>query len=171
MDVFEAIERRFSCRSYKDTPIERQKLERLLDAARLAPSAKNFQDWRFVVVTEPALKAELAAAANDQKFVKNCGAVIVACSVSDYVMSCGQGIAPIDVSIALEHIALEAVELGLGTCWIGAFVPSQVKRILGIPAVAQIIDLMTVGYPADRQPGRTKRQPIEQIASFERWDF
>ena len=100
MDVYEAIKRRYSCRNYQDRPIEQKKLDRVLEAARLAPSAKNLQDWRFVVVTEESTKQKIAKAAREQMFIAKAGAIIVACSNSDYIMSCGQPIAGIDVAIA-----------------------------------------------------------------------
>jgi len=170
MDVFEAVSRRYSCRSYQARAIEDEKLASVLEAARLAPSAKNLQDWRFVVVTDESMKEKLAEAANGQKFIATAGAVIVACSVSDYTMSCGQAIGPIDVSIALEHIALQATNLGLATCWIGAFSPDKVRRILGIPDDIEIIDLMPIGYPADSKPA-ARREAIERIVCYEKWCF
>lgn len=170
MEVFDAISKRYSCRSYTKTPIESGKLARVLEAARLAPSAKNLQDWRFVVVTDPETRAELSEAANNQPFVAACGAVIVACSTSDEVMRCGQAIGPIDISIALEHIALQAVEEGLGTCWVGSFYPEKVRPILGIPEDVAVIELMAIGYPADKQPKR-RREPLEEIVSYEKWGF
>ena len=170
MDVFEAIRKRYSCRSYEARPIEQEKLARVLEAARLAPSAKNFQDWRFVVVTDSDTKAKLAEAANNQKFVGTAAAIIVACSNSSHVMTCGQAIGPIDVAIALEHIALQAATEGLGTCWIGSFYPEKVRAVLGIPDDIAIIELMTIGYPADsRKP--PKREPIDKIVCYERWQF
>ncbi len=170
MDVFQAIIQRYSCRSYDPRPIEPEKLTKLLEAARFAPSARNCQDWRFVVVTDPDTRTKLCEAACDQKSFTEAPAAIVACSNSDHVMRCGQPVAPIDVAIALEHIALVAVELGLATCWIGSFYPDKVKAILGIPANISIIELMTVGYPADLRP-TPKRQPLETIACFEKWGF
>ncbi|MHC4511182.1 MAG: nitroreductase family protein, partial [Planctomycetota bacterium] len=98
------------------------------------------------------------------------GAIIVACSNSDYVMRCGQAIAPIDVAIALEHICLHATELGLGTCWIGSFEPAKVRQILSIPDDIAIIELMAVGYPADSKP-RPKREPMDKIVCYETWTF
>lgn len=170
MDVFEAIRKRYSCRSYEARPIEQEKLARVLEAARLAPSAKNFQDWRFVVVTDSDTKAKLAEAANNQKFVGTAAAIIVACSNSSHVMTCGQAIGPIDVAIALEHIALQAATEGLGTCWIGSFYPEKVRAVLGIPDDIAIIELMTIGYPADsRKP--PKREPIDKIVCYEKWQF
>ena len=170
MDVFQAIIQRYSCRSYDPRPIEPEKITKLLEAARFAPSARNRQDWRFVVVTDPDTKAKLSKAAYDQRSLIEAPVVIVACSNSDNVMRCGQPVAPIDVAIALEHIALQATELGLATCWIGSFYPDKVKAILDIPPDISIIELMTVGYPADLQP-TTKRQPLETIACFEKWAF
>jgi len=170
MDIFEAIKKRYSCRAYQDKAIEPDKLARVLEAARLAPSAKNLQDWRFVVVTDSDTKAQLAEAANNQKFVGTAAAILAACSTRDHVMRCGQPVGPIDVSIALEHIALQAVAEGLGTCWIGSFYPDKVRSILGMPNDTVIIELMTIGYPADRQPP-TKREPIENIVCYEKWRF
>jgi len=170
MDVFEAIEKRYSCRAYQDRAIEPEKLDRVLEAARLAPSARNFQDWRFVVVRDAATRARLVAAANNQEFVGSAPVIIVACSNSDYVMRCGQAVAPIDVAIALEHIALQATAEGLATCWIGSFFPDKVRSILGIPQDIQIIELMPIGYPAGECPAK-KREPVDKIVCYDKWQF
>jgi len=170
MDVFEAIEKRYSCRAYQDRAIEPEKLDRVLEAARLAPSARNFQDWRFVVVRDAATRARLVAAANNQEFVGSAPVIIVACSNSDYVMRCGQAVAPIDVAIALEHIALQATAEGLATCWIGSFFPDKVRSILGIPQDIQIIELMPIGYPAGECPTK-KREPVDKIVCYDKWQF
>lgn len=170
MTVLETIRKRYSCRAYLEKSIERQKLDTILEAARLAPSAKNFQDWRFVVVTEKKTKREVASATNRPEVFEKAGAIIAACSNSNFVMKCGQAIGPIDVAIALEHICLQATELGLGTCWIGSFEPEKIRRILGIPDDIVIVELMAVGYPADSKP-EPKREPIEKIACYEKWTF
>jgi len=170
MDVFQAISQRYSCRSYQDKPIEDEKIARVLEAARLAPSASNFQDWRFVVVTDPQIRASLVPSANNQKMLAQAPVVIAACSVSSYRMRCGQMIGPIDVSIALEHIALQAIEEGLATCWIGSFYHDQVRALLDIPKGIDIVELMTVGYPADTKP-EPKREPIEKIVCYDKWKF
>ncbi|MEJ5259801.1 MAG: nitroreductase family protein [Anaerohalosphaeraceae bacterium] len=170
MDVMKAIENRYSCRAYLPKPVEKDKLMRILEAARLAPSARNLQDWRFVVVTDQQKRTALAQASYNQAFVAQAPVVIAACSVSSYIMRCGQPVAPIDVSIALEHMALEAVELGLATCWIGSFMPHEVRKILQIPTDAVVVELLTLGYPADefKSPARV---PLEKIACFETWSF
>ena len=170
MDVSEAIRLRYSCRNYEDRPLEKEKLEAILEAARQAPSAKNLQDWRFVVVTDKAARKKLAAAANDQTFIENAGAIIVACTVSEHVMRCGQAIGPIDVSIAIEHMCLQATELGLATCWIGSFYPDKVRAVVGIPESIEIIELLALGHPAD-SPKEHRREPIESVVCFEKWRF
>ena len=170
MNVADAIRNRYSCRAYHDRPIEQDKLDAIIEAARLAPSAKNLQDWRFVIVTEKETRQMLVEAANNQKFLEQAPAIIIACSNSDHVMTCGQQIAPIDVSIALEHIALQATELGLATCWIGSFFPEKVRKVLDIPSNINVIELMTLGYPADQQP-EPKREPAKNIACLEKWLF
>jgi nitroreductase len=170
MDVAQAIQCRYSCRNYSDKPIEQDKLRAILEAARLAPSAKNLQDWRFVIVTDGPTKKKVAAAANNQTFLEAAGAIVIGCTVSDHVMRCGQAVGPIDVAIALEHMCLQATELGLATCWIGSFYPDKVKQIVGIPEDVRIVELMALGYPADT-PRPPRREPIEKIVSFETWQF
>jgi nitroreductase len=170
MTVMEAIRKRYSCRAYQEKAIEREKLDSILEAARLAPSARNTQDWRFVVVTEGGTKRRVAECTNRPDVFDKAGAIIVACSNSDYVMRCGQPIGPIDVAIALEHIALQAAELGLATCWIGSFDAEKVRQTLGIPDDIIIVELMALGYPADSKP-EPKREPIEKIACYEKWTF
>ena len=170
MTLLDTIRRRYSCRSYQERPIEQEKLDSLFEAARLAPSAKNTQDWRFVVVTDKETKHRVAQTTNRPEVFEKAGIIIAACSNSDDVMRCGQAIGPIDIAIALEHIALQATELGLATCWIGAFYADKVRTILAIPDDIQIIELMAVGYPAD-SPKQTSREPIEKIMCYNKWQF
>ncbi len=170
MTVFETIQKRYSCRAYQEKKIEKEKLAQLLEAARLAPSAKNLQDWRFIVVTDEDTKARVAEQTNRPAAFGKAPVIIVACSNSDYVMSSGQAVAPIDVAIALEHICLTATELGLATCWLGAFNTENVRRILGIPADINIVEMLAVGYPAE--PGKpNNREPLEKIVCYNKWQF
>jgi len=135
MALLKQIQQRYSVRSYQKRPVEKEKLETILQSARLAPSANNKQEWRFIVVQDADTRRQLCVAANNQAFVGEAPVVIVCCSaISDYVMRCGHLAYPIDVAIAMEHIALQAVEEGLGTCWVGSFYEDQVKAILGIPS-------------------------------------
>ena len=171
MTVLDAIHKRYSCRAYQDRPVEQEKLEQVFEAARLAPSAKNIQDWRFVVVRDKEKKQQVAESTNRPEVFGKAGVIIVACSNSDYVMKCGQAVGPIDVAIALEHISLQATELGLATCWIGSFETEKVREILGIPQGVAIIELMALGYPAGEGGRESGREPIERIVSYDEWKF
>ncbi len=169
MDVMDAVRQRFSVRKFKEYDIEDSKLERVLEAARLAPSARNLQEWRFVVVRDPDMRASLAEAANGQNFVGEAPAVIVGCAVtSEHVMSCGLHCFPIDVSIAMAYMTLEAVEQGLGTCWIGAFNAEKVRRLLGIPDDVIVVGLLPIGYPDQEAPPKN-RSALDEIVMEERW--
>jgi len=169
MNVSEAVKKRRSIRSYQDHGVEEDKLTRVLGAGRLAPSARNMQEWKFIVVREKETRAKLAEAAKGQAFVGEAPVVIVACgTVTDCVMPCGQLTYPIDVSIAVDHMTLQAVEEGLGTCWIGAFYEEEVKKILAIPPEVRVVVMMTLGYPADL-PGHRPRKDMEDIVVHERW--
>ena len=170
MDVLEAIKKRRSVRNYLDKPIEEEKLNAVLEAGRLAPSASNRQEWRFVVVKDSEVRRKLGEAANEQIFVGEAPVVIVACAVTDgHVMSCGQLSYPIDVAIALDHISLAAVEYSLGTCWIGSFNERKVKEILGIPKEVRVVELMSIGYPATQAMEDKNRLPFNKIVKYGRW--
>ena len=171
MDVFEAIKKRKSVRSYFDKPVEEEKLLKILEAARLAPSASNRQEWRFVIVRDKAKRAELSKAAKGQKFLEDAPIVIACLAMSDdHVMTCGQLCYPIDVAIAIDHMTLAAVSLGLGTCWIGAFHEEEVRKILDIPSEIKIVELLCLGYSKDEQSNKKERLAIEKIVFFEKWN-
>ncbi len=171
MDMLDAIQKRRSVRAYTAHTVEEDKLQSVLEAARLAPSARNLQEWRFVVVRDPAIRARLATAANNQAFVGQAPVVIIGCAVkTDYVMRGGQLAYPIDLAIAIDHMTLQAAAAGLGTCWIGSFFEDQVRAILGIPGDVRVVCLLTLGYPADA-PSAKNRLPARQVISRERWDF
>lgn len=170
MDVFTAIQTRKSVRAYLDRPVEEEKLNAIFEAARLAPSASNRQEWRFVLVRQPEARRQLAEIAGSQHFIAEAAVVIVACAETDgRIMRCGQACYPIDVAIALDHITLAATALGLGTCWIGHFDEERVKAFLGIPPQVRVIELMPLGYPADPAPIEKNRQPLANMVKYERW--
>jgi len=170
MNVMDAIKTRKSVRAYLDRPVEEEKLSVILEAGWFAPSASNRQDWRFVIVREVEKRKKLAQAAGSQDFIAEAAVVIVACAENDgHVMKCGQPCYPIDVAIALDHMTLAAVELGLGTCWIGHFDEEKVKEILGIPEKIRVVELMPLGYPIDPSAKEKKRFPLSTIVRYEHW--
>ncbi|MHC4480929.1 MAG: nitroreductase family protein [Planctomycetota bacterium] len=169
MDVAEAIRQRRSIRAYADREVEEEKLQQVLEAARLAPSAGNRQEWKFVVVRDAALRQQLVAAAHDQQFVGQAPVVIAACAVEhEHVMSCGHPSHLVDVAIAIDHMTLAARGLGLGTCWIGAFDQRKVRDILDIPDSVQVIELLPLGYPTE-WPGPKTRKLLEEVVCYDRW--
>ena len=145
-------------------------ISRLLEAARLAPSASNRQEWRFIVVRDPSTRKQLSIAASGQEFVGEVPVVLACCAETDgHVMACGQLCYPIDVAIAIDHITLCATADGLGTCWIGAFDEGQVKEILGIPAQIRVVGLLPIGYPKDPSSVKKNRLLLKEVVKYERW--
>jgi nitroreductase len=169
MDVFEAIRSRRSIRSYLEKAVEEKKLDQVLEAARLAPSANNRQEWRFVVARDQETRHLLSIAADGQGFVAEAPVVIACCAAeSDHIMKCGHPAYAIDVAIAIDHMTLVAETLGLGTCWIGAFSEDRVREILNIPESVRVVELLALGYPKSI-PNSRSRKPMHEIVFYEKW--
>ena len=170
MTVMEAIRIRCSVRRYADKPVESDKLTIVLEAGRLAPSANNRQEWHYVVVQDAETRNRLMHAAKGQRFVGEAPVVIACCAETnnDYTMTCGQLAYAIDAAISIDHMTLAAVEVGLGTCWIGAFYEEEVKRVLVIPDEIRVVELLTLGYPADA-PRAKNRKLLNEIVMYEKW--
>lgn len=162
MDVFEAIEKRRSVRSYTGEAIPEELMEILLRAARDAPSAKNIQPWRFILVTDKEALTSMVPICNNQGFVKDAGALIVGITEDEKW-------ADIDLTIALDHLSLAATTLGLGTCWIGAFDPEMMRETLKVPDEFDVTMCMTLGYPADEGRSPTKKS-IKELVIHEFFD-
>jgi nitroreductase len=170
MDVFDAIAARKSVRVFIDRPVEEEVLNSILEAARLAPSARNGQEWRFVAVRERAMRERIATEAARQPFIGTAGVLLACCAQTDgRIMRCGQAAYPIDVAIAMDHLTLAATALGLGTCWIGSFDETLVKQLLGIPPEMRVVQLMPLGYPVDPAPVVKGRLALEEIVHLDRW--
>ena len=169
MDYLELVKSRYSVRSYLSRPVEQDKLDRILEAVRLAPSGSNRQPWKFVVVRDAEIRRRLVGACAGQQFVALAPVVVAGVGLTpDRVMLCNTPGDPVDVAIAMEHLALAAAAEGLATCWIGAFYQDQVRQVLGIPESAKVVEMMTLGYPADK-PLPKSRKPISEIVSCDGW--
>lgn len=167
MDLMDAIKGRFSARSYESTAVEEEKLQAVLEAARLAPSANNMQEWHFVVVRDAALRSKLVMAAHNQAFVAQAPVVIALCASNcEKVMSCGQYAYPIDLAIAGSYLQLAATSLGLATCWLGAFDERAVKILLNVPDDIRVPILFTLGYSARQAPIKV-RKPLAEIVLYD----
>jgi nitroreductase len=170
MDIYEVIALRKSVRDFNDKDVPGTILTRLLEGARMAASASNRQEWRYVVVKEPKTREQLGQAAFGQAHVRQAPVILVCCAETDeHVMPCNQPSYPIDVAIATTHITLCAAAEGLGTCWIGAFSEEKVKEIVNIPGRIRVVALMALGYPKNPGPVRKVRLPLEAIVKYERW--
>jgi nitroreductase len=145
MDVFEAIQQRRSIRSYQDTPVPRELLEKILEAGRLAPSANNKEPWHFIAVTNAEKRKELSKG-RWAKFLTQAPLVIVACgdkkTSPDWYA--------IDVALAVENMALTAVGEGLGTCFVGSFDEKDVKALLKVPENFEVLVMLAVGYAGQK---------------------
>jgi len=167
MDVLETIEKRRSVRVYEDKPIPEEKLRKILEAARLAPSARNCQDYQLVVVKNEKMRKKIASEATSESFIGAAPVIIVAVALDpEYIMPGGIPAHPVDLAIAVDHMTLVAVEEGLGSCWIGAFKQGRIKEILGIPDRYRVVVLLSLGYPAE-SPKRKLRKPLKEIISYD----
>ncbi len=170
MDVFSAISQRCSVRTYKAIDVEEDKLKKVLEAGRLSPSASNRQDWKFIVVRNKETRKKLAKAAFGQSFIGEAPVVIVACGTEPKAMlACGQPAHTVDVSIAFAYMILQAYELGLGTCWIGAFSEDEAKKILSIPGHIRVVGMTPLGYP-DQPSSQKSRKTLDQIVCYEKYE-
>jgi len=167
MELKEAIRKRQSIRDYADKPVPEEKLRNVLEAARLAPSANNGQPWKFVIVKDRKKRQELTQAANGQAFVGEAPIIIAAVATNvEHVMTCGVPSYAVDLTIAVDHMTLAAVDEGLGTCWIGAFSQQMVREILGIPDKYRVVTIFPLGFPR-REREMKFRKSLEEIVCYE----
>jgi len=171
------VKKRQSVRKYLDKPVEREKIERCLEAARLAPSASNSQPWSFIVIDDPKLKEAVARKTFDRvisfnRFSLQAPVLIILISErSGFLNKVAEAIKDkqfslIDIGIAAEHFCLQAIEEGLGTCMLGWFNEKGVKKLLNIPPSKIVELIITMGYPESNQIRPKKRKPINQIRSY-----
>jgi nitroreductase len=161
MQVQEAIQKRLSIRRYADASIPAEHMDILFKALQLAPSANNSQNWEFVFAEDPELKQRLVPACLNQGFIKDCSYFIA--GVADPAHKWHM----VDITIALTQFTLQAVELGYGTCWIGAFDEAGVKRVLNIPGDKKVVICMTFGLPKGRHIHRG-RKAVEEFICMNR---
>jgi nitroreductase len=167
----ELAKNRYSCRKYDSRPVEAEKLELILEAGRLAPSAANYQPWYFFILTEADSLAKIHQVYHREWF-RSAPTVIVICGDhhAAWKRSDGKDHCDIDVAITTDHMTLQATELGLATCWICNFDAMKTSELLKLPDHMEPVVLMPVGYPLDRvDPDRhiKKRKPLSEIISYQ----
>ena len=170
MTFAELVKARHSVRNYQGTPVEPEKLQMLIEAVRLAPSASNSQPWKLIIVDEPELRTRVARATfswtiSFNKFAPEAPVIAVLTVERPRVITQIGGwikrreFPLIDIGIAAEHFCLQATELGLGTCMLGWFNERAIKALLAIPRTTRVGLLITVGYPG---PGHLLRPKIRK---------
>ncbi|MFO7670006.1 MAG: nitroreductase family protein [Bacteroidales bacterium] len=163
--------RRYSCRIYDARPVEEEKLNLVLEAGRVAPSAVNYQPWHFFVIRGEKELSRFHAVYHREWF-RTAPCVIVICgdhSTSWKRKSDGKDLCDVDVAITTDHMTLQATELGLATCWICNFDPEITRELLGLPENMEPVVILPVGYPLDEvDPGRHtgKRKPLSETVTF-----
>ncbi len=169
MQFLELVKKRYSVRSYKSEPVEDNKLQQMLEAVCLAPTAANRQPFQLIVVHTVGREAELRRI-YDRPWFAQAPVVICACGLpaQGWVRQDGKRYLDVDVAIVMDHLTLAATDLGLGTCWIGAFDPIAAREVLGLPEDVEPIAFTPLGYPSD-QPRPKKRKPLTELIRYEHW--
>jgi nitroreductase len=169
MGFSELIRARYSVRAYKPDPVEEDKLQQVLEAARLAPTAANRQPFQIIVIHTAGREAELKRVYNRGWFVQ-APLVLCACGIpaENWVRMDGKNYNDVDVTIAMDHLILAAADIGLGTCWIAAFDPAAAREVLNLPDGVEPVAFTPLGYPADG-PRPKSRKPLESLVRYERW--
>jgi len=171
MEVSKAIKGRRSVRAFRNEPISSDIVEKLIDAARWAPSAGNIQPWEFIIVRKSEIKKKLTEAALYQSFIEEAPVVIVVCA-DEVRSSQGYGIRGKmlyciqDTAAAIQNIHLTAYSIGLSTCWVGAFNEERVREVLKIPTGIRPVAIIPVGKPAEYPKPRNRRS-INDIVHYE----
>jgi len=169
VDVFEAIAARYSVRGYRPEPVDDATLERVLEAARRAPTASNRQPFRIVVVHTEGRTDELLRIYRAPWFVQApLVLAMVAVPGEAWRRSDGKPYDEVDATIALDHLVLAATALGLGTCWIAAFDPAAARQVLSLPDDVEPIAFTPLGYP-DKPAARSDRRPLAELVKYESW--
>ena len=169
MEFRELIQKRYSVRGYKSDAVEEEKLQQVLEAARMAPTADNRQPFQLIVIHTQGREAELGRIYSRSWFVQ-APLVICACGIPDqnWVRRDGKNYNDVDVAIAMDHLILAAADVGLGTCWVAAFNPTAAREVLGLPDGVEPIAFTPLGYPAD-QPQPKVRKALPDLVRYESW--
>ncbi len=171
MNITELIKYRKSVRSWANKDLRPETVEKIIDAARFAPSARNCQDWRVLAVDNPDLRRQLADIAGGQRFVGEAPVVLAICGDSSSgEMSCRMPRSVVDATILIDHITLVAAAEGLGTCWIGSFDQDACRKLLRLPEGWNVVELLPLGYPADPSPVEKSRNSVKDILNWNSWD-
>jgi len=169
MDFLSLSQQRYSVRAYKSNPVEASRLQQVLEAARMAPTAANRQPFQLIVIHTDGRQAELKRLYYREWF-SQAPLVIGICAIPEmaWVRRDGKNYADVDATIAMDHLILAAADLGLGTCWVAAFDPAAAREILRLPDGVEPIAFTPLGYPADQSRPK-ERKPLSELVRYEHW--
>jgi len=172
MEFLELAKNRYSCRKFKAQPIEKEKLELVLEAVRVAPTAANFQPCHYIIVQNIETRNRIKEAYN-RDWILQAPVLVIACVdlSKGWNRSDGKNHAEIDVAIGIDHLTLAATDLGLATCWICNFNRQKIVDLFQLPASFEPVAIITLGYPSDVvNPNRheTQRKPLNEIVHLEK---
>lgn len=164
MDFSELVKSRHSVRKYSSSPVEEEKIQAILEAARLAPTAANKQPFRVFVVEGEALIRATAGAAGAYSWLSSAPILLAVCGIPEKAWKRKDGFSALetDVAIVMTHVVLQAADLGLGTCWLADFSPEVVREVLGLGDDLVPFALTPLGYPADT-PSPKRRRPLSEL--------
>jgi nitroreductase len=167
MHVYETMQKRRSIRKYTKQPVENEKIQKILNSARLGPSAANKQPCHLIVVSDPGRLKEAYRA----EWFQQAPLVVVVCANEKVAWRRSDGLNywVVDAAIAMQNIVLVATELGLGTCWVGAFDEGKLRKALDIPEDYKIVAMTPIGYGDERKEPVTDRKPLDTILHKEKW--
>jgi nitroreductase len=176
MTFLDLARRRYSVRSYRPDPVPDDALATVLEAGRVAPTAANRQPIRIIVVHTAGRETELRRIYDRDWFVQ-APLLLCVCAVPEEAwrrtMYDGRSHADVDAAIVMDHMILAAADLGLGTCWIGAFDPAAAREVLAVPREGEPMLFSPLGYPADDDGDASarhlQRRPLEELVRYERW--
>jgi nitroreductase len=169
MALLPEIKERRSIKRFKPAPVEKSKLDQILEAGRLAPSAKNRQEWRFVVIQKDSLRQRIREAAFGDDKVGQAPVIIALCTTNiEYIMPNGQLSYPIDLAFAAAFMCLQAQAEGLGTCCHTTFDEQMVRDLITVPYSMRVVLLLLVGYPEEIPEGAS-RKPLRRIVAYDHW--
>ena len=169
MGLLPEIENRASVRSFTDEPVSGVQLDRIVEAGRLAPSAKNRQSWRFIIIEDQTVRSRIREASFGQEHVGQAPVIIALCTTNiEYRMPNGQLSYPIDLAIAAGFMMLQAVHEGLGSCVVTTFREDDVKSLLTVPYSMRVVMLLAIGHSLET-PGPRNRLPVERLTSHNHW--
>lgn len=170
MEFWDVIKKRYSVRKYQETPVSEELLNKILDAARIAPSADNRQPWYFIVGKNKEIIRKLGDATYDSKFISSAPIIIVGCADKNecWTRPDGKKYYPVDIAIAFQQLILAATEVGLGTCWIAELKEGEVQKILELPEHIVPVVMTPVGYSVQERK-KTDRKSLKEIVKYDKW--